>query len=51
MFSWIKNLKKGLTKSSTKINSGLKKQKITSAITNEEITVFPIQRENNSIYI
>ena len=25
MFSWIKNLKKGLTKSSTKINSGLKK--------------------------
>ena len=33
-----------------KINSGLKKQKITSVITNEEITVFPIQRENNSIY-
>ena len=33
-----------------KINSSLKKQKITSSITNEEITVFPIQRENNSIY-
>ena len=33
-----------------KINSGLKKQKITNSTTNEEITVFPIQRENNSIY-